>query len=177
MINRAKFLQNGSCGFVLKPEICTLATASKRETLELTIRLISGYHLPNARQSENIIEPYVKIRIHVHPNDSNAWCSQTVPKNGFNPIWNEETRFKISNPEHAIVEFKVILLTISIFQGKEYNNETFQVKSRAKVGEDDYLGSYFIALSLIRKGYRNISLENYDGKRLTPAGLFVHINI
>ena len=110
MINRAKFLQNGSCGFVLKPEICNTAAASKGEAFELTIRLISGYHLPNARQSENIIEPYVKIRIHGHPNDShesNVWCSQTVPRNGFNPIWDEETKFKISHPEHAIVEFKV----------------------------------------------------------------------
>ena len=110
MINRAKFLQNGSSGYILKPPISCHSSSNKNVSIDLTIRLISGHHLPNSRQSENIIEPYVKIRIHGHPNDSNesnVWCSQTVPRNGFNPIWDEETKFKISHPEHAIVEFKV----------------------------------------------------------------------
>ena len=44
-------------------------------------------------------------------------------------------------------------------------------------GQDDHLGSYMIAMPLMRKGYRNVFLENYDGKRLTPAGLFVHIAV
>ena len=94
---------------MLKPEIYNLAATKKGRALDMNIRLISGYHLPNARNSENIIEPYVKIKIHGHPNDTKDWCSQTVPRNGFNPIWDEETQFQISHPELAIVEFKVIL--------------------------------------------------------------------
>ena len=116
MINRAKFLQNGSCGFVLKPEIYNLAAAVKERAVDMTIRLISGYHLPNAGNSENIIEPYVKIRIHGHPNDTNDWCSQTVPRNGFNPLWDEETQFQILHPELAIVEFKVIFFLLKKYK-------------------------------------------------------------
>jgi len=53
-----------------------------------------------------------------------------------------------------------------------------KVKSKAKIvgGQDDHLGSFTIAIPMMRRGYRNITLQNYDGKRLTPANLFVHIN-
>jgi len=51
------------------------------------------------------------------------------------------------------------------------------VKHKSKIIEDDHLGSYMISYPLLRKGYRNIPLENYEGTRLTPAGLFVHIKI
>lgn len=44
-----------------------------------------------------------------------------------------------------------------------------------KVGEKA-LGSYFIALSMVQKGYRRIELENSDGRK-TKAGLLVKINI
>lgn len=43
-------------------------------------------------------------------------------------------------------------------------------------GLDDHLGSFAIAVPLMRKGYRNITLQNYEGRRLTPANLFVHIS-
>jgi len=39
---------------------------------------------------------------------------------------------------------------------------------------DDTLGSYAIALPM-KEGYRNILLESYDGRRLKPPNLFVHI--
>ena len=37
----------------------------------------------------------------------------------------------------------------------------FQLKSRGRTvgGAEDHLGSFFIALPLIRKGYRNITLQ------------------
>ena len=38
------------------------------------------------------------------------------------------------------------------------------------------LGSYFIALPLVQKGYRRIELENSDGRK-TKAGLLVKISI
>jgi hypothetical protein len=44
-------------------------------------------------------------------------------------------------------------------------------------GLDDHLGSFAIAVPLMRKGYRNITLQNYGGRRLTPASLFVHLAV
>ena len=49
----------------------------------------------------------MKIRIHGHVADMAEWQSKVVPKNGFNPIWQEVADFNIAVPELAIVEFKV----------------------------------------------------------------------
>jgi len=173
MFNRAKFMQNGNCGFVLKPaflnnpEIYNIHNTDNmglipgRKKMKVHVQLISGQHLPNAsdRQAGEIIEPYVKIRIHGHVTDMAEWQSKVVPKNGFNPIWQEIADFNIAVPELAIMEFKV------------------KAKAKTVGGADDHLGSYAIALPMMRKGYRNITLQSYDGKRLTPANIFVHIKM
>ena len=54
-----------------------------------------------------------------------------------------------------------------------------KVKSRAKVvgGPEAHLGSHLISLGLVRPGYRHVALETYEGGRLTPASLFLRINI
>ena len=59
------------------------------------------------------------------------------------------------------------------------NNANDQVKSKSRIvgGQDDHLGSYAISWALMRQGYRNITLQNYQGLRLTPANLFVNIHI
>ena len=131
-----------------------------RASTLLRLKLISGQHLPNAsdRQAGEIIEPYVKINIHGHPLDTAGWVSSVVPRNGFNPLWEETAEFEITYPELALVEFKV--------------------KSKAKVvgGQDAHLGSNMISLPLVRSGYRHVALETYEGTRLTPASLFLRIH-
>jgi len=170
LYNRAKFADNGGCGYVLKPLYLREKSDYSPENTDqntpamgkkLTIKLISGQHLPNVsdRQAGEIIEPYVRIRVIGHPQDSAEWISKTVPRNGFNPMWDEETSFSIRFPELAIIEFKV--------------------KSKAMLVDnlDDHLGSHAVALPLMKKGYRNIGLESYAGKRLTPANLFVFVKL
>ena len=49
----------------------------------------------------------MKIRIHGHQSDMAEWESKVVPKNGFNPIWQEVAEFDVTVPELAMVEFKV----------------------------------------------------------------------
>jgi hypothetical protein len=39
--------------------------------------------------------------------DSAEWVSSTVPRNGFNPTWEEEAEFSVNIPDLAILEFKV----------------------------------------------------------------------
>ena len=53
----------------------------------------------------------------------------------------------------------------------------FRVKSRSggTSSEGEHVGSYVIALDMMRTGFRNVYLENYAGARLTPASLFVHV--
>jgi len=165
--NRAKFLQNGNCGYVLKPDFMTgdgyQEPNLEEKALRLTIHLISGQHLPNAseRESKQIIEPYVKMSMYGHPTDQKTWESSVVHKNGLNPVWDEKVQFTVGLEDLAILEFKVM--------------------NKVVVGKvdienlDDTLGSYAIAVPMMKEGYRNILLESYDGRRLTPANLFVHV--
>jgi len=164
LFNRAKFLQNGNCGYVLKPEYMNEGDLNyAKNAFRLTVHLISGQHLPNAseREAGEIIEPFVKINLHGHPIDQSQWESSVVHKNGFNPIWDEKVEFVVALEELAILEFKVM--------------------NKVVVGNvdienlDDTLGCYAIALPMMKEGYRNIILESYSGRRLTPANLFVHI--
>jgi len=170
-INLAWFQPNGGCGYVLKPKYLREAddsysnstsdsqVSNDKKVMNVKVKLISGQHLPNAsdRQAGDIIQPYVKIRILGHPQDNCEWISSTVPKNGFNPSWDEIAEFQIKYPELALLEFKV--------------------KSKAKLVDnlDDYLGSCMFSLPLVKTGYRNVALKSYSGKRLTPANLFVNI--
>jgi len=167
LFNRAKFLQNGNCGYVLKPEYMTENDYQEPNlevnAIRLTVHLISGQHLPNAseREAGQIIEPFVKLNMYGHPVDQKQWESSVVHKNGFNPIWDEKAEFTIALEDLAILEFKVM--------------------NKVVVGKvdienlDDTLGSYAIAVPMMKEGYRNILLESYDGRRLTPANLFVHV--
>ena len=93
---------------VLHSEQFILTSSMLQAGTLLSLRLISGQHLPNAsdRQAGEIIEPYVKINIHGHPVDTAAWVSSVVPRNGFNPLWEETAEFEIKYPELALVEFK-----------------------------------------------------------------------
>jgi len=167
LFNRAKFLQNGNCGYVLKPEYMNgnghNTPNFAENAFRLTVHLISGQHLPNAseREAREIIEPYVKINLNGHPLDQKEWESSVIHKNGFNPIWDEKVDFTVAMEDLAILEFKVM--------------------NKVVVGNvdienlDDHLGSYAIAVPMMKEGYRNILLESYNGRRLTPANLFVHI--
>merc|ERR1719334_1302524 len=94
MLNRAMFLQNGNCGYVLKP---SFLSDPDLYSLQGTGELDNS----KGRKSK------LKIRIHGHATDLTVWQSKVVPKNGLNPVWQEEAEFNIAVPELAIVEFKV----------------------------------------------------------------------
>ena len=61
----------------------------------------------SGKPTENDIGPFVKIKIHGHPDDKTRWCSKTSFYNVANPAWNEVVEFDIKYPENAIIEFIV----------------------------------------------------------------------
>jgi len=83
MFNRAKFLQNGNCGYVLKPGYMTgndyQEPNFEENAICFTIHLISGQHWPNASDRSDRI-------------DENQWESSLVHKNGFKPVWNQKAK-------------------------------------------------------------------------------------
>lgn len=76
----------------------------------LTIKIISGHNLPrhNNKQTDDTIQPFVKIKVHGHPCDEEKWNSKVDTENGCNPVWDETKKFDLAYPELVLLEFKVV---------------------------------------------------------------------
>ena len=177
MFNRARFCDNGGCGYVLKPQFLREAEketdfspvspsnlAKKRfPQWRVDVQILSGQHIPrpDGKLGGDIIDPYVKVRVRGHPDDhhgGNKGKTDHVKNNGFNPVWKEgKFTFVVKVPQLAFLEFKV----------KDYST----------TGADKDIGASCTPLNLVQEGYRRVFLEDYTGKRLSPAALLVHIRI
>jgi len=71
-INTAKFLDNGECGYVLKPKfLCNPSikfdpnkvSPKLGMSAKLQVRIISGQHFPKAPGSDAIVNPYVQVKV------------------------------------------------------------------------------------------------------------------
>jgi len=155
-LNTAKFLDNGGCGYVLKPKaLITCDQNVARKTL--TVTLISGWRLPKATGTSHgsIINPYVRIKICGHPDDFQKFKSRVVRMDGFNPYWNEAISFELTRPELAQIIFEV------------YESDS--------TGKDDFLGYSSVPIPSIKPGYRTASLYDSKSNPLTEASLFVRM--
>jgi len=176
-LNRARFSDNAGCGYVLKPDFLrdnsiayspnspSELDVEKYPSWKIQVKIISGQHIPKAEGSDDIIDPYVKLRLRGHPDDEvnsegdkiNKGKTKHLKNNGFNPVWNEMFVFESKVPSLAFLEFKV--------------------KDHCKSGTDEDIAMFSAPLSLIKEGYRRAPLKDYSGKLLTPASVMVHIQI
>ena len=144
-LNRAKFSDNGGCGYILKPDflrdpdpeyspILPDSIPTENEgTINITV--VSGQHIPrpDGRLEGEVIDPYVKVRIRGHPADKgNKEQTAPVANNGFNPVWNETFKFHIKVPSLALLEFRV--------------------KDHSKSGTDQDIGAFCCPLSSVKQG-------------------------
>lgn len=163
-LNQALFLQNGGCGYVLKPEFLRIdedfdpSNPPKDQYREnLIIKVISGQHIPKPDEDfeGEVIDPYVTVEIRGHPSDEAKQNTNYVHNNGFNPRWNETFTFSLCLPALAIV--------------------IFRVKDECKTGKNVTLGEYAIPYTAMAEGYRHIHLLNDFRQPIIPATIFVHI--
>ncbi|XP_058708780.1 1-phosphatidylinositol 4,5-bisphosphate phosphodiesterase zeta-1-like [Poecile atricapillus] len=159
-----KFLDNGGCGYVLKPVFLRdrNTTFTPRNVggyskpMSLSIRLISGHQLPRSSTSRsNKANPMVQIEIHGVPEDEARKNSSIVRSNALSPKWNETFSFNIQVPELAMIRFCV--------------------QNEISVCNNEFLGQYTLPVMSLNTGYRNIPLISKEGIKLEPASLFVHI--
>ena len=129
-INRARFSDNGGCGYVLKPEFLrdssidyspnspSRLNPDEYPTWKIELNIISGQHIPKAEGSKDIIDPYVKVRLRGHPDDEidtsdssgekiNRGKTDPVRNNGFNPVWEHKVKLVSKVPSLAFLEFKI----------------------------------------------------------------------
>ena len=82
-------------------------------------------------------------------------------QNGFNPIWESCTEFRLVYPELTFIEFQVKTM-------KDEENKSY---------DDPVIGTLILPYILLRNGYRHAYLEDESGRRLTPACLFLHVSV
>ena len=203
-MNRAKFSDNGGCGYVLKPGFlnepdpnyspCSpfILQVEKENTVKVTV--VSGQHIPrpDGSLSGEVIDPYVEVRVRGHPDDKgNKEATEYVKNNGFNPVWNQTFQFNVKVPALAFLDFRV--------------------KDHSKSGKDQNLGAFSCPLSMVLpgtspfynfvlvhciyncihmyiatnigmsisfSGYRRVMLNSYQyNLDISPASLLVRIQI
>ncbi|XP_058625130.1 1-phosphatidylinositol 4,5-bisphosphate phosphodiesterase delta-3-A isoform X2 [Onychostoma macrolepis] len=168
-LNQGRFLPNGRCGYVLKPDfLCHPKSNFDPENTgggpghiptQLTIRVISAQQLPkiNTDNPNSIVDPQVWVEIHGVSIDKARAKTQRIDNNGFNPRWDCTVSFQLQVPELALVRFMV---------------EDHDYKSK-----NDFIGQFTLPFTSLRTGYRHVHLLKADGSNLSPATLFIHVKV
>jgi len=165
--NDGKFLDNGRCGFVLKPDYMVgdskwSPNADIKPVKTLVIKVISGWQLPKLQgqakqenQKGEVIDPYVKVVVTGSSQDMKSAKTKVVKSNGFNPHWNAEFKFPLTQPDLAVV--------------------VFVVSDADLVGSDDIIAQYSLNVKNLREGYRTIPLKDLKGIPFGTASLLVQV--
>uniref|UniRef100_A0A668AYJ1 Phosphoinositide phospholipase C n=1 Tax=Myripristis murdjan TaxID=586833 RepID=A0A668AYJ1_9TELE len=168
-LNQGRFLQNGMCGYILKPPfMCQPDTTFNPENVGggpghkpvlFTVRIISAQQLPKPEweKPSSIVDPQVWVEIHGVPIDNNKKKTHRIDNNGFNPRWDCTFNFTIHVPDLALVRFMV--------EDHDYTSS------------NDFLGQCTLPVTSLRTGYRHVRLCKVDGSSLSPASLFIHIKV
>ncbi|XP_063076777.1 1-phosphatidylinositol 4,5-bisphosphate phosphodiesterase delta-3-A [Engraulis encrasicolus] len=168
-LNQGRFLGNGGCGYILKPNFLRQAESEfnpenvgggpGHSPMLLVIKVISAQQLPKSPRDKpgSIVDPYVWVETHGAPIDNNKKKTHRIDNNGFNPRWDCTFKFQLHVPDLALVRFVV---------------EDHDFTSR-----NDFLGQFTCPLSSMRPGYRHVRLLKEDGSSLAPSTLFIHVKL
>ncbi|XP_065598593.1 1-phosphatidylinositol 4,5-bisphosphate phosphodiesterase zeta-1 [Cyrtonyx montezumae] len=163
-LQNGKFLDNGGCGYILKPEFLRNHNSTFNphnvgrysKPMSLSIRLISGHQLPPSSLSKsNKADPLVQIEIYGVPEDQAKRKSSVIKSNALSPRWDEVFCFTVQVPELALIRFCV--------------------QDEISLVSNDFLGQYTLPLLSLSKGYCTVPLLSRRGGKLEPASLFVYV--
>ncbi|KAF9348807.1 Phospholipase C [Mortierella sp. AD094] len=170
-MNAAMFAMNGRCGYVLKPQTLTLGQGevcnhdkapsfTKSHPVEITLQIISAQQLPRPyeAQSGDVVDPVCEIELHVPGLPHVKQKTRHINDNGFNPVWEDEFKFRVDYEHHELVFFRFVV-----------QDEDIKFS--------DLIASYCISLDCMEEGYRHIQLVDPSGDPYLYSTLFVKINI
>lgn len=161
-LHQAKFMQNGSAGYVLRPEFMfsevynpyERTSLANVEPITLHIRVIGARHL--MKPKKGIVSPYVEIEVVGTDFDTEKSKTGTIQENGFNPVVDETFNFCVHNPDLSLLRF--VVQTEDMF------------------GDPNFLGQATFPLKCIRTGFRSVPLRNEYSEELELAALLIYIN-
>ncbi len=160
LVNDGRFRVNGSCGYVLKPEMLTERKGRRIRQAPVdnlprrwNIKILSGYNLPKPRKKamSGSINPRVRVTLYDGGSHSPpvVHVTETLNKNGLNPIWDEVdgASFKVKDPSTAVILF-------SLWDAGNSHG-----------GDEDFIAAAAIPVSCMRQGYRSIPLFDANNFR------------
>ncbi|KAJ8253784.1 hypothetical protein COCON_G00203960 [Conger conger] len=168
-LNEGLFLQNGRCGYVLKPSFLREPDSNFNPEntgggpghvpTTLSIRVLSAQQLPklNTDKPNSIVDPQVWVEVHGVAIDTSREKTHRVNNNGFNPMWDCTLTFQLQIPELALVRFVV----------EDHDHKA----------KNDFVGQFTLPFTSFRTGYRHVHLLKADGSSLSPATLFIHVTV
>lgn len=175
-LNKGKFQENGSCGYVLKPLILRMpnigfdpfkikADALKRaneRSLVLTIQVLAAQQLLNMFKRRRVsTEPkpyatFISVSVHGVPQDSKMYKTNQLVTSEINPRWKDQLfRFHIAVPSLASVYFEV------------RTNDA--VRSEVMAG-------CAVPVMCMREGIRWVPLLDNRLREIRCCGLLVHVD-
>ncbi|KAG0052465.1 Phospholipase C [Gryganskiella cystojenkinii] len=170
-LNSAMFTMNGHCGYVLKPdplrlghdEVCNHDKApafSKSHPVDVTIQVISAQQLPRPNESltGDVIDPLCEVEMLIPNQSAVKFKTHHVSDNGFNPLWNEQFKFRVDYDHHELVFFRFVV-----------QDEDIKFS--------DLIASYSISLDCLQEGYRHIQLHDATGDPYLYSTLFIKVSI
>jgi phosphatidylinositol phospholipase C delta len=148
-----KFLDNGSCGYILKPNYLIDNEKSNFNPLDYSIKptkdliehpqrliltIISAQFLSRSNEkTHDLPDPYVVISTHGILCDQQIHKTKFIQNNGFNPIWNETFIFDIHFPQMCLVCFDV------------YDHDTF--------GKDHRIAYFCLPMTTMQTGLLTVN--------------------
>lgn len=163
-INTAMFEENGSCGYVCKPDVLwdqshlmyRRFNPMEKEfdglhSSQIVINIVSGQYV----QQQNLAaSTYVEVEMIGIPVDCSKKKTKIIKRNSLNPIWNDTFFFKVMFHDLAFLKFSV------------FDYDTNHLVSQR-----------VIPLKCLRPGYRHVRLRSPTNQPLSMAALFVYSRV
>ncbi|XP_056642796.1 1-phosphatidylinositol 4,5-bisphosphate phosphodiesterase epsilon-1-like isoform X2 [Diorhabda sublineata] len=160
-LNTALFENNGSCGYVSKPNVMwdRQHVMYRRfnpwdkefdgiHSSQMVINIVSGQYVG---QSNVNLSTYVEVEVIGIQVDCNKQKTKTIQKNSLNPIWNDTFNFRIMFQDLAFLRFTVI-----------------------DASSNHLLAQRIMPLKCLKPGYRHIRLRSSQNKSLNMSTLFIY---
>ncbi|XP_068228881.1 1-phosphatidylinositol 4,5-bisphosphate phosphodiesterase gamma-1 isoform X1 [Palaemon carinicauda] len=163
-INEGRFLQNGKCGYILRPDFqnnedydpADVDALRNPVPLHLNIKILGARHL--TKSGRGCISPLVEVEIIGCDYDcAPKYATKPIRENGLNPMWRKTLMYTVCNPECALIRFVV------------YDEDMFS--------EHNQIGQATYPVTCIREGFRSIPLKNAYSEEFELASLLVHLKI
>ncbi|CAG7731779.1 unnamed protein product [Allacma fusca] len=163
-LNQGKFRDNGSCGYVLKPEFMftkdfdpnnvKLLNKLNIQRINLTLTVIAARNLTKPG-NKAVIGPFVELEIIGADFDCLKQRTRQNAEFGLSPVWNEKFSFSVLNPDLALIRFSV--------------------QDEDTLDDSELIGQATYPVRCLRPGYRSVPLNNGFGEEQLSV-LLVHLH-